>query len=442
MYSAMIGSRNLRSVLFRLRSVRAACDPAPDFRGYASRASLQDSYHPKRVRPFLWATGILTSVVLALGMLVTPSLVQAAAGEIIVVTTTEDNVDPCTPQSCSLRAAITLANSTSAEDTIELPAGTYVLTRAGLGEDDNATGDLDITGPVTILGEGAQNTIIDADGVDRVLHLLNLGAEEYQVYIDGVTIRGGAVDDSGGGILVGSLTRLRLENALIEDNESTGGDGGGGLYLQGSTTTVIRRSTLAGNSATVRGGGLVNNADLALENSTVSGNMAVNGGGLYNNGELGLRNVTVTANSGGGVVSPLGTSTIIQNTLIAGNADDNDCSGDIDSNGFNLVSTTCNLASTTSSDLTTDDPGLAPLALNDGDTPTHALLPDSPAIDAGNDTTPGTTGQACFEIDQRGVTRPVDGDGDETARCDIGAFEFVPSAPQETVYIFMPTLRR
>lgn len=62
------------------------------------------------------------------------------------------------------------------------------------------------------------------------------------------------------------------------------------------------------------------------------------------------------------------------------------------------------------------DPLLRPLADNGGPTPTHALLPGSPAIDAGDDTLTGT--------DQRGRPRR------SGARVDIGAFEFQAPTPQ------------
>ncbi|MDX1437870.1 MAG: choice-of-anchor Q domain-containing protein, partial [Anaerolineales bacterium] len=52
-----------------------------------------------------------------------------------------------------------------------------------------------------------------------------------------------------------------------------------------------------------------------------------------------------------------------------------------------------------------------------GSTPNHALSPSSPAVDVGdNGFCPGT--------DQRGASRPYDGDGDGQAVCDIGAYEY------------------
>jgi hypothetical protein len=68
------------------------------------------------------------------------------------------------------------------------------------------------------------------------------------------------------------------------------------------------------------------------------------------------------------------------------------------------------------------DPKLLQLADNGGKTLTHGLSFGSPAIDAA-----GTGGGAiaCPGVDQRGVTRPFDGDFNGSAACDIGAYELV-----------------
>src|SRR6516225_4912533 len=69
----------------------------------------------------------------------------------------------------SLRSAIMAANAKPNADTIILPAGTFKLTLAGAGEDNYATGDLDIKGNLTIKGKNAASTIIDGNKLDRVI---------------------------------------------------------------------------------------------------------------------------------------------------------------------------------------------------------------------------------------------------------------------------------
>src|SRR5262249_50282031 len=55
----------------------------------------------------------------------------------------------------------------------------------------------------------------------------------------------------------------------------------------------------------------------------------------------------------------------------------------------------------------------------------HALLPRSPATDAGDAICRDASG-APLTADQRGEPRPIDGNGDGNRACDIGAFEFPP----------------
>jgi len=96
-----------------------------------------------------------------------------------------------------------------------------------------------------------------------------------------------------------------------------------------------------------------------------------------------------------------------------------DCSGTITSLGHNLESADpCAFAAT--GDLSNTNPLLGPLADNGGKTLTLALLPGSPAINAG-------TNVGCPATDQRGVPRPQFG------TCDIGAYEFV-------LWVYLPVV--
>jgi hypothetical protein len=69
---------------------------------------------------------------------------------------------------CTLRAAIMNANRHAGSATIILPAGTYLLTLGGAGEDAALTGDLDITGTLTLTGAGQAVTSVDGNSLDRV----------------------------------------------------------------------------------------------------------------------------------------------------------------------------------------------------------------------------------------------------------------------------------
>lgn len=85
-------------------------------------------------------------------------ITAAQPATFLVTTTTDSNDGACTVALCSLRDAVIAANANAGADTITLPAGTYTLTLVGANEDAAATGDLDITGTVTINGAGAATT--------------------------------------------------------------------------------------------------------------------------------------------------------------------------------------------------------------------------------------------------------------------------------------------
>ncbi len=257
--------------------------------------------------------------------------------------------------------------------------------------------------------------------------------------INNCTISGnisGTHNPYGGGIVNdGPLT---MTNSAISGN-ITGGVGGG-IYFGGPGAT-LKNCTISGNTATNGGGIYKAGFPVAVINSTISGNFSnVNGGGIFAaSGTLGLFNVTVTGNTansdgsgvgiGGGVNNASGSTLNFQNSIIASNfsitdtggqfdiLNNDDCSGTISSLTNNIMHDINSSYCTVTGPVTMADPNLGPLQDNGGPTFTHALLPGSPAIDAGNSS--GCTDDlgAFITTDQRGLHRP------EGTHCDEGAFE-------------------
>ena len=324
----------------------------------------------------------------------------------LVVNSTADAVDAspgdgrCESSSgeCTPRAAIQEANALPGSNTINLSAGTYVLNIDESEENTASSGDLDIIGDLTIIGEGARTTIIDGGDIDRVFDIIGAST------ISAVTVQNGK-GNSGGGIR--NRGTLTLTNSTVSGNEAS--TSGGGIFNSG--TLELTTSTISGNEASTSGGGIFNSGTLELTNSTISGNSALDGGGLYNF---------------------VGSTTRLRNTIIANNLVV-DCSGSVISLGNNLDSdATCNLP--TEGDLPNTDPFLGPLQDNGGPTFTHALLVGSMAIDTGNPNGCLDATNVLLTIDQRGFARPVDGNGDREVFCDIGAYEATPLAlPSVTV---------
>ena len=232
--------------------------------------------------------------------------------------------------SCSLRAAIQEANALSGPDTVNVTAGVYPLAIFGAAEDLAGTGDLDITGPLTIVGAGAGSTIIDAVGNDRVLHLTETAGN---VSISGVTLRGGLTAEDGGGIYRVSGDTLTLNAVTVTGNSST--SDGGGIHNATGSLVVTGGSIISGNSAR-NGGGVYNGGALSLtgvpsnatiSGSSITGNTAVEGGGggVWNDheGSLTLTDVTVTGNSandnGGGISSVSKSSLTISGGTVSNN---------------------------------------------------------------------------------------------------------------------------
>ena len=113
----------------------------------------------------MWRLGPGTSRLLralAAGLLLGASAVAHAATFTVDITADAvpgDGICATAAGACSLRAAVQEANALAGPDTIDLPAGTYVLTLAGPAEDAGASGDLDVHDTLTITGAGAATTM-------------------------------------------------------------------------------------------------------------------------------------------------------------------------------------------------------------------------------------------------------------------------------------------
>lgn len=344
-------------------------------------------------------------------------------GTSIAVTTTDDEIN--TDGDCSLREAVISANTESitnacpagsGSDGISVPAGSYTFTIAGEGENAAVTGDLDLTDVdgVAIKGAGADNTIIDAGGIDRVFEV-SAGTAS----ISGVTVKGGRLFNSNGGGILNSGGTLTLNDSTVNGNRADFGNGGG-IYsdteLTGAIRTTVTNSTISGNltgsSEGRSGGGIFNRSGLTtIEHSTITNNTAPDGFG------------SGVASSG-----DADTPTELLSTIVSANINtDADFVGgttnSFSSKGYNLIGDGNSTAAFNKPGdrANVADSRLGPLANNGGATPTHALLAGSPAIDAGPSSCPAT--------DQRSQTRPKDGDGNGVATCDIGAFEKEATPP-------------
>ena len=210
------------------------------------------------------------------------------------VTKTADTADGTCDADCSLREAVIAANGAAGNDTITVPSGTFSLTIAGGGENNAATGDLDISfDALTINGGGLANTTIEVGaGDDRVFEIVSGSAT-----IADLEIRNGRGDsgfgcECGGGILVRSGANLTLVNTGVGGNTATGGGLSAGGGTQNDGTLTLTNSFVSGNTADFAGG--INNGAGAF--------LIMNGGAVEQN--------TAVTNVGGIELPPGSTSTI------------------------------------------------------------------------------------------------------------------------------------
>ena len=369
----------------------------------------------------------------------------------------------------SLREAVTAANNTPGADIVDFLVSTFAtpqtITLAGgeLALSDPTT--TWISGPavgVTISGGNASRIFSISSGATAALSDLTItGGKETGPAIvgggllnDGTTtlthcIVSGNIANEGAGLWSDGV--ITLIACTITGNTAVGGIGsgyGGGLTIYGIAT--LTDSTISGNSANLAAG-VLNYGSISMTNCTVSGNSSAGkGGGIYayyatttlanctvsgntaatsgagvmtgQSSTTTILNSTISGNtassgSGGGIAIVSGSVTILANAIVAGNSagvGGNDVSGVVSSNGTNLIGKTDGSSGWIASDLIGTvaaplNPLLSALGNFGGPTQTMALLPNSPAINAGDLSFAPTT-------DQRGLPR--------FGNTDIGAFEY------------------
>jgi hypothetical protein len=271
----------------------------------------------------------------------------------------------------------TIANSSISGNGINLaPAGEFAFA---------AGGGVVNTGSMTILGSTIQSNHLSvsttyADAVGSGIYssgpLTIIGSI---INSNTATASGHYASALGGGVRAsGSLTVI--DSAIVGNRASASADTpegfGGGIYHTGSSLTITN-STIAHN---------ISSSNATITHSTI----AENSDGIRITGQLTLRNSIVANNTEG------------------------DVTGMITSSGYNLIRNLSGGSGYDPSDILGVDPMLGPLQGNGGPTPTMALLPGSPAIDAGD---PNPSNPP--EWDQRGPGFPRIVNG----RLDIGAYE-------------------
>ncbi|HTK74016.1 MAG TPA: right-handed parallel beta-helix repeat-containing protein, partial [Gemmataceae bacterium] len=393
------------------------------------------------------------------GRLQLEMLEDRIAPTVFTVTNTNDSGNG------SLRQAIANANSLTGADTIVFDPAVFGTPRTISLE----SGTLLVSDGVTVTGPGAGLLTVSRDPIADHFRIFNFTGN-FSATLSGMTITGGYVEvndgsGGGGGLSVHDAASVTVQDSVITGNISLSPPGAG-IYMHAGALTV-RNSTVSGNTAnldsSIAGGGIVAAfGTLLVENSTISGNIATNriggesdGGGVLVAGGIGnwtIRNSTIAGNTagsrGGGIAVETGSGSsplVIQNCTIAGNkangifngqggggiarlggpvsiastivANNNagttalDVLGSITANN-SLIQNSAGATISGSNNILAMDPKLGPLQYNGGPTFTMALLPGSPAIDAGSN-------PAGLATDQRGAGfARVSG-----PQADIGAFE-------------------
>jgi predicted outer membrane repeat protein len=343
----------------------------------------------------------------------------------------------------SLRSAIEEANAQGGSHTIVLPAGTYAV---------NTLPEIDIEeSNITIVGEGADTTIITGADASRVFTVL----DHSSLKLRGVTLRDGRSGGGNGGIIFANGP-VALEEVVI----SSGFAGGHGAGIYTTSHLHAYKSHFRGNTANDNGGAVhAVGGDITLNRCSFFENEALNGGAFYGTGdgalscinttfyqnmsfwegaavrlltteETGFLHCTFLENEAGifpdeqsaGAIDATGSTSlpIIKSSVFSYNSFDGELIDVMGSfaEGTNSLFSTLDGASFGSlvGVMVNDNPTIHDIAIPLGVTYAFAPLPGSPIIDAAaTDEFP--------PFDQLGFNRLQDGNGDLNSAPDMGAYE-------------------
>ena len=296
------------------------------------------------------------------------------------------------------------AGRSSTQTATTLVGSSNLVVNSALSTDTPPAGELTLAEAVEYAGAepGAYTISFDPSLAGQTIAVPAGLTIAGQVTIDGtaapgLVLSGGAVAGTLGSVSV--LTVAQGAIATIQDLTITDGSSvyGGGIDNNGTLSVIA--ATIENNTAD-RGGGIYNGGTLTLIDSTVAGNFTnpaatlattLSGAGIDNSGSLDLIDSTIAGNaadngSGGGVFDESNGTATLQGTIIATNTGQYgspDVAGAFVSLGQNLIGNPTGGTGFTTADLQNVNPMLGPLMLQGGPTPTMALLPGSPAIDAG-----------------------------------------------------------
>ncbi|MCP4901889.1 MAG: hypothetical protein GY906_33410 [bacterium] len=235
---------------------------------------------------------------------------------------------------------------------------------------------------------------------------------ELSRFEDNLNLQGGPADVTA----IGN-TSTPGQHLGITDTSFFNGSGDSSILVHWKEDLVVESSTFYGASEKALD---ILGCTGTISNSTLSENQTAIEYDSYNVnwGPVNITGVTILDSDSYGIrIFGSSTQVALSHTIIADSGIAN-CvvsGGTLTSVGNNLDSAnTCSFAS--AGDLINTNPLLGPLQDNGGPTFTHQPLLSSPAIDAG-------LADSGLAVDQRGISRPQDGDGNTVALCDIGAVE-------------------